>query len=178
MAEISLVVNAHREGSGAHPTIRSLIAMLAQATASGLSVEVVVVFDRSDDATRFQIGALRRYVDPSLLVVVEVDEGDLGAARMHGVAASSSEHIAWCDADDLYSASWLTSAVTALREAKRDVVVHPAWLFSFGQRCDRIEILPRGRILILASCPLLIRGRQWQRRREPFLKHIPLRVTP
>jgi hypothetical protein len=142
VAEISLVVNAHGEGSGAHPTICSLIAMLAQATASGLSVEVVVVFDRSDDATRFQMGALRRYVDPSLLVLVEVDEGDLGAARMHGVAASSSELIAWCDADDLYSASWLTSAVTALREAKRDVVVHPAWLISFGQRCDRIEILP------------------------------------
>ena len=73
--------------------------------------------------------------------MLEVDEGDLGAARMHGISQSTADLIAWADADDLFSASWLTNAVATVAGTQGRAVVHPAWVVSFGQRYEWFPIL-------------------------------------
>jgi Glycosyl transferase family 2 len=140
MPDVSLVINAHREGALAYPTIRSIGAMVDHAFANGLDSEVVVVFDRSDTETREVFARLRQMIPHATVISLDVDEGDLGAARMRGIAESTADCIAWVDADDLFSASWLTNAVATLAGAEGRAVVHPAWVVSFGQRYEWFPI--------------------------------------
>ena len=140
MPDVSLIINAHREGILAHPTIRSIGAMVNHAQNGGLDVEIVVVFDRSDTETRTTFARLSNLVADATILHLEVDEGDLGAARMGGIAESTADLVAWVDADDLFSPSWLLNAVSTVRGSEGHVVVHPAWVVSFGQRFEWFPI--------------------------------------
>jgi hypothetical protein len=140
VTELSLIVNVHTEGTTTFPTFRSIAAMLEHAACAGINVEVVIVLDRSDAVTLKQVSAFTRTLVVPSIQSIETDLGDVGAARMQGVHHASADLIAWLDADDIYSASWLTNAVGVLNTAERDVVVHPAHIVSFGERCVRIVV--------------------------------------
>lgn len=140
VADISLIITAHREGGLSHPTLRSVTAMLDSAKAASIAVELVVVLDRPDDETRARFQRFASQVDTAIVEMIEVDEGDLGSSRMRGVAVSSAPFISWIDADNLYSPGWLKRATKMLQDCPSDVVIHPAWILSFGEQNQRFAV--------------------------------------
>lgn len=119
---VSAIVNLHREGHSAEPSLRSAVAALDAARDSGLSTQLVLVMDRPDAATSDVADGLSGTHDAS---TVEVDHGDLGLARNSGVAAAAGEIVAFLDADDLWGDEWLVRAHSLLERADGRVVAHP-----------------------------------------------------
>lgn len=136
--DVAVVVNLHREGTLAHPTLRSLARSVTHAQSHGRSVEVVVVLDRGDAATRElarealtpagTLGSLDRGV------LLEVDNGDLGSSRNDGIAATSAPVVGTLDGDNLVSENWVHRAATTVEQAAEPVVVHPAYVVIFDGR--------------------------------------------
>ena len=136
--DVAVVVNLHREGTLAHPTLRSLARSVSHAQSRGRSVEVVLVLDRGDDSTReLAIDALTPSgtlgtVDRGSLL--EVDNGDLGSSRNDGVAATTAPVVGTLDGDNLVSANWLHNAATTVEQSATTVVAHPAYVVIFDGR--------------------------------------------
>lgn len=97
-------------------TLPALLDALAALEPVAGGVEVIVVDDRSADATR-AIAAAHPVVDH----VVDGPGRGPGAARNAGVAASSGEVLAFTDADCMPSAAWLREALAVL-DAGADLV--------------------------------------------------------
>jgi hypothetical protein len=126
MTDITAILNLHREFILAHASLRSMRAAQAVATAAGLSVQLLVVADRTDGATR---DYLAQWNDLELL---ETDVDDLGLARNAGIVAASGRYIAFIDGDDLWTANWLAEAHAAAQQDPRRVVWHPEVNLYFG----------------------------------------------
>lgn len=126
--DISIVLNAHREGCLAHPTVLSLLACQAHAHARGVSTEVIVVQDNADADT---LEYFRCHGDPGWRFE-QTNFADLGQARNHGVACASGRFTAFLDADDLFSVNWLSSAFEAACKESRTVAWHPEINVYFG----------------------------------------------
>jgi glycosyltransferase involved in cell wall biosynthesis len=122
--DLSVVVTAHSETVVCGPTMRSADLAVEAARARGYVVETVVALDEATDATRAFFDRARfdhwqRW---------EFQEGDLGRVRNAAVARSTGRHVAFLDADDLFSENWLADGVAVLDEAERDgrrVIAHP-----------------------------------------------------
>lgn len=135
--DVTVVVTAHREGTLAHHTMRSLVRALDDARSHGLSSEVLCVLDRADEPTRrFFVDA----VGPSGYFggvcparMMEVDHGDPGASRNAAIQSARGKWVAIVDADNLVSQNWIREAVQALRTTTSPAVVHPEYLITFGQ---------------------------------------------
>lgn len=125
---ISVVINAHREGLIATPSLRSVSRAKQFANAKGYSVEVIVVLDKADDLTRQVVKGW----DEAGVQVVELSLGDLGLARNHGVKAASGEFVAFLDADDLFGENWLGEALDAAAHDRRNIIWHPEVNIYFG----------------------------------------------
>lgn len=127
--DITVILNAHREGLLAHPSCSSIEIAKRAAEEAGISVEVLVLLDRPDaDTTDFF--SHRAQSDWKLY---RVDLGDPGLARNEGVRNSSGRWVAFLDADDLFAKSWLLAAYNAAASDKRLVVWHPEISIYFGQ---------------------------------------------
>ncbi|MDM4762973.1 glycosyltransferase [Galbitalea sp. SE-J8] len=136
--DLSLVLNAHREGALAHPTLRSVGLAVRRAQRDGLSVEVVAVLDRPDDATR---AVIREAIGPGGVLeradgvrLIEVDNGDLGLSRNDGIAASVGACVGVIDCDNIVDENWLVAALATVRAHDHDVVVHPSYIVTFEGR--------------------------------------------
>jgi glycosyltransferase involved in cell wall biosynthesis len=126
--DVTVVVNAHREGLIARPSLLSISRAKAHAEERGLNVEVIVVLDRADSVT---MGIVERW-EESDVRVLRVDHGDLGLSRNYGVNAAAGEWVAFIDADDLWCETWLNYAVVAARHDRRKIVWHPEVSVYFG----------------------------------------------
>jgi hypothetical protein len=111
--QIAAVVNLHEEGSTATPSIISAWRACEAARENGLFVELLLVLDNPDDATT-EVAASWTSRGAR---VVDVAEGDLGAARNAAVADINAEWIAFLDADDLWGEDWLIRAHGAASES-------------------------------------------------------------
>jgi glycosyltransferase involved in cell wall biosynthesis len=137
--EVSVVLNLHRESLLLTPTLLSLEACAHEARKAGISVELIAVFDRTDDATREAFNA-QRLEGFARIETVEVNVGSLGLARNAGIERATGEYVWTSDSDDLVS----SNAIVALLETARnnpnpDVVVFIEYLCAFGDRYHNVR---------------------------------------
>jgi Glycosyltransferase like family 2 len=122
--DLTLIVTAHDETLVCGPTMRSADLAVADARAAGFTVQTIVALDNATDATTayFRQPAFDhwdRWVR---------EEGDLGRVRNALVPMVDGRHIAFLDADDLFSENWLTAGVALLdaaQERGERVIAHP-----------------------------------------------------
>ncbi|WP_299926475.1 glycosyltransferase [uncultured Nocardioides sp.] len=137
-ADLTVILNAHREGALAHPTLRALHRAVAHAAAAGLHVEVLAVLDNGDDPTRAildeAIGPEGYISAVASTAVLEVSVADLGLARNLGVARATAPFITVLDADNLPSENWLLAGHRTAVAHDGPCVVHPATLVIFEGR--------------------------------------------
>lgn len=128
--QIAAVVNLHREGTTATPSIISAWRAVEAAQRSGIRTQLVLILDRPDRTTR----TVAQHWSDRDAQLVTVDEGDLGASRNAAVAAVDAEWIAFLDADDLWGETWLVQAHHAATANVTDAleVWHPEVNVIFG----------------------------------------------
>lgn len=132
--DVSVVLNLHREAVYLGATLRSLDACAVEAQKRAINVELIVVFDRSDTATREAFAAVD-LLGFSWIQSANVDFGSLGLARNYGIELASGEYIWTADGDDLSS----KNAIVELYDASRcvnnsKVVAFAEYLVAFGDR--------------------------------------------
>lgn len=132
--DVSVILNLHREALLLAPTLHSLQACAQEAKDQGIVVELVAVFDRSDDATRevfrsIPMAAFCRVEE------VEVNVGSLGLARNAGIDRALGEFIWTSDADDLVSSNCIVALLDkARRHPRSEVAVFIEYLCAFGDK--------------------------------------------
>jgi glycosyltransferase involved in cell wall biosynthesis len=126
--DVSVIVNAHREGLIAQSSLVSISRAKAHAQHHGLNIEAIVVLDRADSLTKHIVEQWNEFN----VRILYVDHGDLGLSRNDGVLAAAGKWIAFIDADDLWCETWLTYALAAARHDARNIVWHPEVNVFFG----------------------------------------------
>lgn len=130
VAKIAAIINAHREGTIAIPSLKSYISAKDHAERHGHDVELICVLDRADASTVKIFNNTKFHFDH----VIETSYGDLGLARNAAVQAAKSEILAFLDADDLWSENWLTSLAAAVGQTKGQAILHCHYNVFFGGR--------------------------------------------
>lgn len=125
---ITAILNGHREGMLAKPSLESLARSAAHARRAGLTVEILAILDRPDAMTREIVA----HYGGQGLRTIETDFGDLGLARNHAVASAEGTYVAFLDADDLWGVNWLTKAAASARARTDPVIWHPEISVYFG----------------------------------------------
>lgn len=128
---LSAVVTAHGEGRLLRPTLRSVIAAALKVKGE---VEIVVVCDTPDVATRREIDRWVASAPDVPFRVVETAHGESGAARNAGVAASLGDFVALVDGDDLVSDNYFQGGIEVVASsAEERIVAHAEYVLSFGE---------------------------------------------
>jgi hypothetical protein len=122
--DLSLVVTVHNETLVCGPTIESADVAVEAARSAGYTVETIIALDKATEAAT-------EYVHQPAFDHWDrwgLHEGDLGMVRNAVVSRVQGRHVAFLDADDLFSANWLARGLAVL-EAARDrgerVIAHP-----------------------------------------------------
>lgn len=131
--DVTAIVTGHNEGMLAGLSLRSLLEAVAVARDAGVTVEILAVLDNPDDATR---EALSEVADHGGRLI-EVAYADHGLARNHAIDHAAGRHLAFLDADDLWSENWVVDAFRMCETDPGRVVAHPAvnWIFDNGGYC-------------------------------------------
>ena len=128
--DLSVILTAHDETLVSGPTMASADAAIACAQSAGITVERIIALDNATDATTawFQQPRFDHWARMAF------EEGDLGRVRNAVLPESRGKFIAFLDADDLFSQTWLRAGVQRLLRAEAEgenAIVHPElnWLF-------------------------------------------------
>lgn len=129
--DITVVLNAHREGPLVAHSLASARVAIAEAARSGISAEIVIILDRPDETTRQVVDQIVGPQDRVLTLAA----GNLSLARNAGVAAAAGTMIAFLDGDDLFGSSWLAKGHAALNGGGTlaDTILHPQYSILFGE---------------------------------------------
>ena len=139
--DVSVVLNLHRESLFMKPTLLSLSECAREASLNGVNVELIAVFDRSDQATRAVFDA-HDFSAFSKTTSIDVDVGSLGLARNAGISCASGEFIWTCDADDLVSSNCIVELLkTARAQEKSKVAVFVEYLCAFGEQYHNVRYI-------------------------------------
>lgn len=128
--DISVVINAHREGLLLLPSLRSAAESVACAERFGLRCELIMTLDRSDELT-LQMASHAESLFSSALNL-RVDLGDLGECRNIAVQNARGRYVAFLDGDDLFCSTWLRDAFAFAQSDERLLVLHPDFNLYFG----------------------------------------------
>ncbi|HSW92112.1 MAG TPA: glycosyltransferase [Candidatus Saccharimonadales bacterium] len=134
---MSIVLNVHAEGARMHSTVKSLVRAMRFAVENNVTIELVVVEDKSD-------GATERYIERTLMLLAgdipvtieKVAYGDLGESRNHGIGAAKGKYVGVVDADDVYVENLIYSAYRLLEKHEGKAVVHPGYVVSFDHHTE------------------------------------------
>ena len=127
--DVTLILNAHREGLASINSMKSMIDASASAIADGINIECLIVADRSDQDT-LDATTLMTDLGATLL---KVDYGDLSDARNLGVRRSRGKFLAFLDGDDLWSRNWISEAYKEAHRNALETVFHPEANLFFGE---------------------------------------------
>jgi glycosyltransferase involved in cell wall biosynthesis len=150
----SAVIPAHDEGNILRTAVKSVVRafegthiQLSWASRQPSGLDVIIVLDRADAATKNVAYALADVVDARQkpygvgVKVLETDFGEPGSARNAGVTASRGRYVAILDADDILGRMFAAKAVQRLVEhsasnevSKPELVLHPEFLYYFGEK--------------------------------------------
>ncbi len=147
--DISLIINVYRDVKYFRRTMLSLEEAARYTKTFGLKLELIVVLDRSDDAST----AWFESYDPDhfdAAKIVKVDNGCLGLSRNDGIRAASGVFIATFDTDDLVSFNYLAALYDVALRSPENVLVFPEYLFGFGTNHFLFRIYPRPQSSLLA----------------------------
>jgi glycosyltransferase involved in cell wall biosynthesis len=149
VGDVSLVLALHREGTLLRPTLLSLREAVQYAHAKGITTELVVTLDQSDETTR---NVLREFEPDSFgeRTILEVNYGSLGLARNAGIDAARGQYVSICDGDDLLSFNFLATMFQTARAAGAGHVVFPQYLYAFGDQYHCWKYFPLSRVTPLA----------------------------
>jgi glycosyltransferase involved in cell wall biosynthesis len=134
IADVSVVLNMHREALFIRPTLKSLEACAYEAGKTGINVELIAVFDRADTDTisvfhQTPLTAFQR------IKTTEIDVGSLGLARNAGIELSEGEYIWTADGDDLVSRNAIVQLVNTVRSLNNPkVALFLEFLAAFGDQ--------------------------------------------
>lgn len=128
MADISAVMTFHREGLLAGPSIRSFQDALAAARQTGLTVEPIIMLDRTDDITRSMLSDALDWG----AVVHETEFGDPGLTRNAGVSLATGKYVTFLDGDDLWGFNWLIKAYKFCEQSHNPLIAHSEFNIVFG----------------------------------------------
>ena len=134
--DVSLVLNLHREGKYAARSLLSLKEAATFAKIHGLAVEIVVVLDCPDEATKTVVSNF----DLSMFEtsqVVEVRHQSLGLARNEGMERSLGKYVRLCDGDDLISYNLVSEMFFLAEKLGPYAILIAEWLFAFGDNYFR-----------------------------------------
>lgn len=126
-ADITAIVTGHREGRLAVASLRSALSAVAAARSEGRRLELLLILDRPDPATRAVFQRYSAQADG----LQEVDFGDQGMTRNAAITAASGARVACLDADDLWTEDWLWRAAAFLDRHGPGVIAHPAYNYFF-----------------------------------------------
>ncbi|MDW3177667.1 MAG: glycosyltransferase family A protein [Acidimicrobiia bacterium] len=129
--DVAAVVNLHREGLGALPSIISAWRAVEHARSSGIDCSLTLVLDRADTPTSSLADEWRRRG----VEIIVSEHGDLGLSRNLAVSSVDSTWVAFLDGDDLWGEHWLAKAHEAGEnegETDEPTAWHPALNFIFG----------------------------------------------
>lgn len=127
--QITAVMNFHREGILAHPSMNSFNQCVEFVQSQGVSVERIAILDKPDATTLEAVALKSGYFDE----IVEVEYGDLGLSRNHGTSLARGEYLSFFDSDDLWCATWLAESIkfAAQRGDEERFVCHPEYMYWF-----------------------------------------------
>lgn len=129
--DVSVVINAHREGRLLHRSVRSALVAIERAVSVGITCELLVVGDNVDAATR-------DVANQASVRLFSITQNDLGVARNHGVNFAAGRYITFLDGDDIMLDTWIVNAM-AMADARS--VLHREFAIQFGN-ADNIVRLP------------------------------------
>lgn len=135
-AQVTCILNLHREGEIVIPTLRSIERMIDYAQHQGLKCELVIILDNSDSTTRRIVTKAQSDILTGISTsLIEVENGDLGMSRRDGVKSSNGQYIAFLDGDDLYSKNWISEAYFKSQNElnSESTVYHPQLNLYFGE---------------------------------------------
>lgn len=113
--DVSVVIPAYN----AQATLATQLGALASQTYTG-RFEVIVSDNGSTDSTVAVVTSFAPRLD--VRVVDSSDRRGAGHARNVGTAAATGEIVAYCDADDVADAGWLSGLMAALEPGYADIV--------------------------------------------------------
>ena len=126
--DITAILAAHVEGTMVGVSFRSMLAAVGVAAEAGLDIEMLVVLDKPDEATREMLAEVNTH-GARLLAV---SYGDQALVRNHAVRESKGRFIALLDGDDLWTENWLVAA-HALCVGEPRTIAHPYADWVFGE---------------------------------------------
>ena len=116
MTDVTVVVPVHNGAATLAAQLDAVTAQFADPALSGVTVEVVVVDNRSTDATA-EVAASYAERFPSVRVVSAVDGASVAYARNAGATAARGERLLFCDADDVVHPGWVRHLSAGLADA-------------------------------------------------------------
>lgn len=133
MSEITVVINAHREGGLARSSIKSALEAKDLASLEGVDCKIVAILDSSDSDT------IAEFLDfEERIEIFHVNFADLATSRNFGIDQCGSKYLAFMDADDLWKSDWLIRAFKFSEAHGEPVVVHPELNIFFGEDVEVI----------------------------------------